>query len=64
MISHLTIIEQVLRLSDSYTTSTMACQHGVLISFICMPSSVCEYCSGLKQLKARDAQPVSVRGLP
>lgn len=59
-----TIAEQVLRLSNTYTTSTVACRHGVLISALCLPSGVCEHCPGLKQLKARDARPVPARGVP
>jgi hypothetical protein len=66
MISQPTIAEQVLRLSAAYTTSTVACRHGVLISAFCMPGNFCEHCPGLKQLRARDARPVPtpVRGSP
>lgn len=44
---------EILRLSRTFTTSTLACPRGVLIPSPCLPCEVCEFCPGLRKLQGR-----------
>jgi hypothetical protein len=52
------VADEILRLSNTFTTSTSACSRGVLVSAPCLPSDACSFCPGLRRLKLRDSQPV------
>lgn len=53
------VAKEILRLSSTVATSSLACPRGVLVSVPCPAGDACRFCPGLKRLQLRDAQPVS-----
>ena len=49
---------EILRLSNTFTTSTQACSRGVLVSAPCPAGDACRFCPGLRQLPLWNARPV------
>jgi hypothetical protein len=53
-----TVAGEILRLSNTFTTSTQACSRGVLVSAPCPAGDACRFCPGLRQLQLRNARPM------
>ena len=53
---------EILRLSRTFTTSTLACPRGVLIPSPCQPCESCEFCPGLRKLQGR--KPLAIQEDP